>query len=127
MTRALIPRLRCTGVVSRSGFREYGFSIEDKDKAVRKVVLTIDDGIFRTSKLMYQEAPDLCYQQLLVDLNSETGGSAVRSRRAINSMDIERYRDTTNAKLRKCLACNGAAQGKLLPSERAEWCPQLSC
>jgi hypothetical protein len=93
MTRVLIPRLRCTGVVSRSGFREYGFSIEDKDKATRKVVLTIEDGVFRSSQLLFQEAPDLCYQQLLVDLDSESAGGSVRNRRAITSTDIARYRD----------------------------------
>ena len=94
MTKVSVPRLRCTGVVSRIGFREYGFSIEDKDKAVRKVVLTIDNGIFRSSQLMFQEAPDLCYQKLLADLVSETDGAPVRGRVAVSTSDIARYRDS---------------------------------
>jgi hypothetical protein len=93
MTKPIVPRLRCTGMVPRAGFREYGFSIEEKDKAMRKVVLTIDDGVFRDSQLMLQEAPDLCYQKLLADLDAETADSAIRSRRSIGPSDIAQYRD----------------------------------
>jgi hypothetical protein len=34
------------------------------------VVLTIADSYFLTKQLMCQEAPDLCYQKILTDLNS---------------------------------------------------------
>jgi len=94
MTKALIPRLRCIGVVPRTGYREYGFSIEDSDKALRRVVLTIADDMFSSRQLLFQEAPDLCYQKLLEDLGNETSEAPIRNRRAIGSSDVERYRGT---------------------------------
>ena len=61
-------QLRYLGVIPQSGFVEYGFRIEDKDKNARQVILTITDDLFRENNLKFQEAPDLCYQKVLVEL-----------------------------------------------------------
>ena len=101
MTKALVPQLRCVGVLPRTGYREYSFSVEDKEKATRVVVLTIDESVFLQKQLLYQEAPDLCYQKLLADLSNEAVDGPMRSRRSITDSDVARYRDShPNVKLR---------------------------
>jgi len=94
MSKDLVLQLRYLGVMPRSGYREYSFTIEDKDKALRQVALTIDDGIFMQNQLMFQEAPDLCYQKLLADIVGETVDTPIRSRASITTQEISGYRDT---------------------------------
>jgi hypothetical protein len=94
MSKDLVLQLRYLGVMPRSGSREYSFTIEDKDKALRQVALTIDDGIFIQNQLMFQEAPDLCYQKLLADIVGETAGAPIRSRASVTTQEIACYRDT---------------------------------
>jgi len=94
MTKDLVLQLRYLGVFPQIGHREYGFRIEDKDKNIRQVILTIDDGLFLKNQLMFQEAPDLCYQKVLMDLTTETVDKPIRSRVSVTMEDIARYRDS---------------------------------
>ncbi len=89
----LVLQLRYIGVIPQSGYREYGFHIEDKEIGDRIVILTIEDGIFLRRELMFQEAPDLCYQKLLTDLRSETGGARIPAHVSVSTSDIVQYRD----------------------------------
>jgi hypothetical protein len=93
MAKDLVLQLRYLGVIPQTGYVEYGFRIEDKDKAVRQVVLTIEDALFVENHLMFQEAPDLCYQKILMDLSNETG-SQIRGRVPVTASDIVQYRDS---------------------------------
>ena len=93
MAKDLVLQLRYLGVMPQSGYREYSFTIEDKDKAMRQVALTIDDGMFMQNQLMFQEAPDLCYQKLLADIMVETADTPIRSRASITTQEIACYRD----------------------------------
>ncbi len=93
MMKDVVLQLRYLGVIPRPGHREYGFSIEDKNKGTRQVVLSIDDGLFRARNLMFQEAPDLCYQKVLMDLRNESPGVPIRSRMSVSESDVEQYRD----------------------------------
>jgi hypothetical protein len=93
MPKDLVLQLRYLGVLPRSGFREYSFTIEDKDSALRQVALTIDDGMFMQNLLMFQEAPDLCYQKLLADMIGETADTPIRSRASVTTQEIACYRD----------------------------------
>jgi hypothetical protein len=86
------PLLRYLGVVSRPDFSEYGFQIENEDKSVRLLVLTIDNSLFRTKRLMVQEAPDLCYQKLIGNLRSEAP-ELFEEPLSITETDIARYRE----------------------------------
>jgi hypothetical protein len=86
-------QLRYLGMMPQDGHREYGFHVEDKDHGTRQVVLTIEDAVFLEHRLMFQEAPDLCYQKMLMDLVSETAETRVGNRVSVNSSDITRYRD----------------------------------
>lgn len=86
-----LPRLRYLGRNPQLGHSEYGFRIENEDKSFRMVVLTIADSYFLTKQLMCQEAPDLCYQKVLTDLNSGTT-DVNEEFLLITELDIANYR-----------------------------------
>ena len=86
--------LRYIGVIPQTDYMEYGFQIEDKDKDPRLVVLMIESGLFKQYALMFQEAPDLCYQKLLADLRNETVEFPVHPRLSVTASDIEHYRES---------------------------------
>ena len=102
MSKDLVLQLRYLGTMPQAGFVEYGFSIENKDKSVRQVVLTIADDFFRKYDLKLQEAPDLCYQKVLMDLEIEQANSCFPFRVPVTALDIAHYRDLhPTAKMRK--------------------------
>jgi hypothetical protein len=86
--------LRYIGVIPQTGCLEYGFQIEDKDKDPRLVVLMIESGLFKQYALMFQEAPDLCYQKLLTDLRNETAELPLNPRLSVTASDIAHYRES---------------------------------
>jgi hypothetical protein len=94
MAKDPVLQLRYLGVIPQAGHREYGFRILDKKEQVRQVILTIDNNLFRKNQLMFQEAPDLCYQKLLKDLTEETTDAPIRSRVEVSTSDIASYRDS---------------------------------
>ena len=94
MTKDEVLHLRYLGAIPQVGHCEYGFRIEDKDKSFRQVVLTIDSGLFLKSQLMFQEAPDLCYQKVLTDLSNETPDAPVNLRMSVTESDVAHYRDS---------------------------------
>jgi len=71
MLKDIVCQLKYLGVLPQAGYIEYGFRVTEKDKSFRQVVLTIEDAFFRRNDLKFQEAPDLCYQKVLMDLNNE--------------------------------------------------------
>jgi hypothetical protein len=104
MTKDIVMRLRYLGVIPQAGHREYGFRVENKDREFRQVVVTIDNALFLKNHLMFQEAPDLCYQRVLMDVDNEPTDAEVGSTSTvpITEMDITRYRDShPTAKLRQ--------------------------
>ncbi len=102
MLKDLVLQLRYLGVMPQVGYVEYGFSIENKDKSIHQVVLTIEDAFFRKYDLKRQEAPDLCYQKVLMSLDEERNDSSVPFRMPVTALDIAHYRDLhPNTKLRK--------------------------
>lgn len=97
-----VLRLKFLGVIPQVGYTEYGFRIEDEDKSHRSVVLTIKNTLFRQNNLKFQEAPDLCYQKVLADMESETSDSPIPARMPVTKEDIIQYRDLhPNSKNRK--------------------------
>jgi len=102
MQNKLVSHLRYLGVIPQTGYIEYGFRIAEKDKSDRQVVLTIDDAFFRRNDLKFQEAPDLCYQKVLMDLNNERPDSGILTCIPVTALDITHYRDLhPTAKSRK--------------------------
>ncbi len=93
MARDLAHQLRYLGAIPQAGHVEYGFRIEDKDKNTRLVVLEIESEFFQSNQLMFQEAPDLCFQKVLADLDHETTDSPIGDRVPVTASDIARYRD----------------------------------
>jgi hypothetical protein len=93
MLKDLVLKLKFLGVIPKDGYSEYGFRIEAEDENSRLVVLTVEDAFFRENELMVQEAPDLCYQKILTDLEKETGNSPIPSRMQVTASDIAEYRD----------------------------------
>jgi hypothetical protein len=87
-------QLRYIGVIPQTGCLEYGFRIEEKDKDPRLVILMIESGFFKQFELMFQEAPDLCYQKLLADLKSETAELPLGPRLSVTAADISHYRES---------------------------------
>lgn len=101
MAKDLVQQLRYLGVNPQPGYLEYGFRIEDKDKNFRQVVLTIESCMFAKNGLMLQEAPDLCYQKVLLDISNETAGSSMDGRVPVTAVDVAHYRDShPNIRLR---------------------------
>ena len=102
MSKDLVLQLRYLGVMPQIGFVEYGFRIENEDKSVRQVVLTIADDFFLKHDLKIQEAPDLCYQKVLMDLAVEKTDSGFPFSVPVTALDIAHYRDLhPTTKLRK--------------------------
>jgi hypothetical protein len=102
MAKDLVLQLRYLGMLPQIGHREYRFQIEARDKSVRTVALTIDDGIFRTNRLMFQEAPDLCYQKMLADVVNEADGLPISGRAQVSEAEVVSYRNAHPiGKLRK--------------------------
>jgi hypothetical protein len=85
--------LRYIGVIPQTEGLEYGFRIEDKDKDPRLIVLMIESEFFKKYELMFQEAPDLCYQKLLADLRNETAELPVSDHLSVTAADIAHYRE----------------------------------
>jgi len=94
MAKDLVLQLRYLGMLPQIGHREYHFQIEAHDKSIRTVTLTIDDGIFRKNQLMFQEAPDLCYQKMLADVINETAGAPICSLASVKDAEIATYRNS---------------------------------
>jgi hypothetical protein len=96
MTKDIVLKLRYLGMIPQVGHREYGFRVENKDKEFRQVVVTIDNTLFLKNHLMFQEAPDLCYQRVFMDVDNEPTDAAAGSTSTvpITEMDIARYRDS---------------------------------
>jgi hypothetical protein len=103
MLNQLVMQLRYLGVIPQTGYIEYGFRVTEKDKSVRQVVLTIDDAFFQRNDLKFQEAPDLCYQKVLMDLNNTRSDSGIPPASIpVTALDIANYRDLhPTAKSRK--------------------------
>ena len=101
MLNNLVLRLKFLGVFPQPGYIEYGFHIENEDKSHRRVVLTIQNALFRQNNLMFQEAPDLCYQKVLTGLDGETSDCRIPARTPITTEDIIQYRDLHPKKNRK--------------------------
>jgi hypothetical protein len=93
MTKNIVIQLRYLGVIPQAGYIEYGFRIEKKDKTDRQVVLTIEDAFFQRNDLKFQEAPDLCYQKVLMDLDNEKPDSGIPACIPVTALDIAHYRD----------------------------------
>jgi hypothetical protein len=87
----LYPQLRYLGTISKPEHSEYGFRIENPDKTVRLLVMTIANSVFLTRRLMVQEAPDLCYQKVLAYLRDAIAGPA-EDCIPISESDIADYR-----------------------------------
>jgi hypothetical protein len=102
MPKEHVLQLKYLGVIPQAGYIEYGFRVEEKDKSVRQVVLTIEDAFFRRNDLKFQEAPDLCYQKVLMDLNNESLDPGIPACIPVTALDIAHYRDLhPTAKSRK--------------------------
>jgi hypothetical protein len=103
MVKDLVLQLRYLGVIPRARHFEYGFHIEDK--SIRLVVLMIEGSFFERNDLMFQEAPDLCYQKVLADLDSETADSRIPNRVPVTCLDVAHYRELhPNTKSRRAAA-----------------------
>src|SRR3974390_2569038 len=87
----IYPQLRYLGMISKPEYSEFGFQIENPDKTVRLLVLTIAKSVFLSRQLMVQEAPDLCYQKVLAYLQDATAGPA-EDYIPISQSDIANYR-----------------------------------
>jgi hypothetical protein len=102
MLKEPVLQLQYLGVIPQAGYVEYGFRVTEKDKSVRQVILTIEDAFFRRNDLKFQEAPDLCYQKVLMDLNKEIRDPAIPTCIPVTALDISHYRDLhPTAKSRK--------------------------
>ena len=105
MAKDLVLQLRYLGMLPHIGHREYRFQIEADDKSVRTVALTIENLLFREYQLMFQEAPDLCYQKMLADVANESGGARICNIASVTESDITFYRNShPTGKMRKMAA-----------------------
>jgi hypothetical protein len=94
MARDSVLHLRYVGVIAHVGYRECHFQIEAEGKSIRSVALTNDDAVFRSHGLMFQEAPDPCYQKMLADCANENADRPIRSRAAVTEAEVDSYRES---------------------------------
>ncbi len=94
MAKDLVVRLRYMGMLPHIGHRAYRFQLEAPDNSIRTAVLTIDDNLFRNHLLMFQEAPDLCYQKMLTDFANETVDSPICARAEVTEAEVASYRNS---------------------------------
>jgi len=87
----IFPLLRYLGKIAQLEHSEYGFRVENEDRSVRLLILTIANSVFLTKQLMVQEAPDLCYQKVLTDLKSEAT-DPIQDLVSVTESDIAQYR-----------------------------------
>jgi hypothetical protein len=87
----IYPLLRYLGKIAQPENSEYGFHIESEDESIRLLILSIPNSLFLSHHLMVQEAPDLCYQMALTDLQNETT-DPIKNTILITGSDIEHYR-----------------------------------
>jgi hypothetical protein len=107
MTKDSVLRLRYIGVFPQTGHREYRFHIEKEESAMRDISLTIDNNLFGTNKLMFQEAPDLCYQKLLTQICDENRKAPISGSAAVTEGDVQSYRENhRTVKMRRSSAGN---------------------
>jgi hypothetical protein len=85
------PHLSYLGVIPQLDYSEYGFRITNEDKTARLLILTIANSVFLTKQLMVQEAPDLCYQKVMVDLRSDIP-TLVEDSVVVTESDLVQYR-----------------------------------
>ena len=98
----IFPQLRYLGKIAQPEHSEYGFRVENEDRSVRLLILTIANSVFLTKQLMVQEAPDLCYQKAMTDLKSETADPNREEVVLVTESDIAQYRSFhPNLKLRR--------------------------
>jgi hypothetical protein len=102
MSREFVLQLRYVGVFPQLGHREYRFDIRRANIDARQVILTIEDNLFATRLLLFQEAPDLCYQKLLQAMRNESDDTPIDNCTMVTTSDVALYRDThPNTRLRK--------------------------
>jgi hypothetical protein len=85
------PNVSYLGVISRPEHTEYGFKIINDDKTARLLILTIANSVFLTKQLLVQEAPDLCYQKVLADLQNEIP-APIEENVTVSESDLACYR-----------------------------------
>lgn len=94
MAKISVSHLRYMGMLPNIEHREYRFQIEAEDKSLRNVALKIDNAIFRNNLLMFQEAPDLCYQKMLMDCANETASAPICSQAVVTEDEVATYRNS---------------------------------
>ena len=87
----IFPLLQYLGKISQPEHSEFGFRVENEDRSIRLLILTIANSVFLTNQLMVQEAPDLCYQKVLTDLRGEAADQ-IKDLTLVTAADIEQYR-----------------------------------
>jgi len=74
--------------------RDYAYYVLDPPAASRHLTYTILHQAFAERRILYQDAPGLCYQKLQRALLAETGEQPLRLHYTISDQELDAYRYT---------------------------------
>ncbi len=79
------------GLVVAQASRDYNFLVIDTLRESRQFTVKVPLDLFRSTSLLYQDGPSLCFEILQKELDSETQESLVKSHLNIGEKDIREY------------------------------------
>ncbi len=84
-------QIQYEGLVVAQASRDYNFLVIDALRESRQFTVKVPLDLFRSTSLLYQDGPSLCFEILQKVLNSETQESLAKSRLYIGEQDLREY------------------------------------
>jgi hypothetical protein len=97
MSRSVI--VQYAGFTSKSLVREYCFLVRDVSSEPREFTFTILNEAFRSHRVRYQDAPDICSIKLHREL-AERLNHPLQTHYRISDIELNNYRDSHPSKKR---------------------------
>jgi len=89
--QSIIVQIQYEGLVVAQAYRGYNFLVIDPLRGSRQFTVKVPLDLFRSTSLLYQDGPSLCFEILQKKLDSETQESLVKSHLNIGEKDLREY------------------------------------
>jgi len=97
MSRSVI--VQYAGFTSKQLVREYCFLVRDVSSKPREFTFTIPNEAFRSNRVRYQDAPEICSIKLQREL-AEQLNHPLKTHYRITDIELNNYRDSHSSKKR---------------------------
>jgi len=84
-------QIQYEGLVVAQASRDYNFLVIDTLRESRQFTVKVPLDLFRSTSLLYQDGPSLCFEILQKELDSETQESLAKSHLNIGEQDLREY------------------------------------